>query len=193
MKASMHTLTSLFLGVLLSVLLSSAHAEDADADRAGKARAAMQALRPMAGEWLAHSSVWRDGGWTAPETERATINFILNDLALRELFPERSQSSVRMETTIQFDQYRDIYRLMALDDAWGNMDVYEGKMVEPGTLVFTNLRPGTFALGANGEEYAFQLTFSIKDRDSHSLLVEISTNRGESWTNFQKIERTRLN
>ncbi|MEO1078539.1 MAG: hypothetical protein AAFY29_03215 [Pseudomonadota bacterium] len=188
MKAPMHALTAL----VLSFFLPSVYAQETDTDHAGKARAAMKALRPMAGEWVAQSSLWRDGGWTEPETDRATINFMLNDLALRERFPERSQSSVRMETTIQFDQYRDIYRLMALDDSWGNMDVYEGEMVEPGKLVFTNIRPGTFALGKDGEEYAFKLTFSIESRESHSLLVEISTNRGKSWTNFQKIERTRL-
>ena len=161
-------------------------------DRSGEARAAMQALRPMAGEWVQSVFTWRDDQWSAPVQERATIVFLLNDLALRERVPEHTHSGVKMETTIQFDQYRGIYRLVAMDDSWGNMDIYESVSISPGEIVFENIRPGTFARGPGGEEYYFRLTFTLHDALSHRLLVEISSDGGESWQNFQRLDRVRL-
>lgn len=187
----MHFRMSLLPIFLFVSFVSSSNAQELQ-DRSGSARAAMEALRPMAGEWLADVYMWGDGAWSEPEKERATFNFILNDLAIRKLISERTPTGVRMETTIQFDQYRNLYRLVAMDDGWGNMDIYEGKMDEPGKIVFTNLRPETFAIGPNGEEYAFQLTLTIEDKNAHALFVEISTNRGETWMPFQRIERKRL-
>ncbi|MEO1135034.1 MAG: DUF1579 family protein [Pseudomonadota bacterium] len=182
---------SVLATILFTSFVNISYAQEPP-DRSGSARAAMEALRPMAGEWLADVYMWRDGAWSAPEKERVTFNFILNDLALRKLIPERTPTGVRMETTIQYDQYRDLYRLAAMDDGWGNMDIYEGAMDEPGKIVFTNLRPETFAVGSGGEEYAFQLTLSIEDENAHTLFVEISTNKGETWLPFQRIERKRL-
>ena len=161
-------------------------------DRSGDARAAMEALRPMAGEWRQKVYMWRDGKWSEPIEERATFNFILNDLALRKLIPERDGVGVRMETTIQYDQYRNVYRKVAMDDGWGNMDIYEGKMVEPGKIIFDNIRPGTYAIGQNGEVYYFRLTLTIEDQNANQLLVEISSDQGKSWTNFQRLDRARL-
>lgn len=182
---------SLFLTLLFAAFLGAGIAKAED-ERAGSARAAMEALRPMAGEWRQMVYNWRGDAWSEPAEERATFNFILNDLALRKLIPERAAHSVRMETTIQFDQYRNIYRMVAMDDAWGNMDIYEGKQTKPGQIVFDNIRPGTYAKGANGEVYYFRLTLTIDGPEAHQLLVEISSDEGASWNNFQRLDRTRL-
>lgn len=161
-------------------------------DRSGAARAAMEALRPMAGEWIESVSQWRDGVWSEPVQERATISFLLQDLALRKQVPEHTQSDVKMETTIQFDQYRGVYRLFAMDNSWGNMDIYESVSAEPDLIVFDNRRSGTYALEEGGLEFYFRLTLRIVNAGVHQLLVEISSDKGESWQNFQRIDRTRL-
>ncbi len=170
---------------------SSAAAEPAP-DQSGTARAAMAALRPLAGDWSVAVYSWRDEAWSEPETERATYFFLLNDLALRKAAPERPAGGARLETTIQYDQYRDVYRLVALDDTWGNLDVFEGRRNADGAFVLTNLRSGTVSVGPGGEEYAFRLTLTIESDDANTLAVDISVDGGETWRPFQRLERTRL-
>ncbi len=185
-----HRSGRLFAVGLLSLLASHSFAQPED--RSGDARAAMEALRPMAGEWIQQVRMWGEGEWSEPVEERATIHFMLEDLALREAVPEHSSSGVKMETTIQFDQYRGVYRLVALDNSWGNLDVYESTSIKPGQIVLDNRRAGTYALGANGEVYSFRLTFSIESAEAHRLLVEISGDGGKTWHNFQRLDRSRL-
>ena len=97
-----------------------------------------------------------------------------------------------METTIQFDQYRSVYRLVAMDNSWGNMDIYESRSASPEQIVFENIRPGTYALGPEGEEYYFRLTFTIEDANAHQLVVQISADKGQHWQNFQRLQRRRM-
>ncbi|MEO0695631.1 MAG: hypothetical protein AAFY84_05990 [Pseudomonadota bacterium] len=175
-----------------ALMFSTVTAQAQPVDRSGSARAAMEKLRPLAGEWEMAVSSWRDGVWSEPEIERTRISYFLNDLALRREVPEHSPTNVKMETTIQFDQYRNVYRMAALDDSWGNMDIYEGQETETGTFVFDNIRTGTFAVGPQGEVFSFQLTIEIEDMNSHAMLVEISTDNGKTWAPFQRLERTRL-
>ena len=72
------------------------------------------------------------------------------------------------------------------------MDIYDGTFESRKRLVFTNVRSGTNSVGPNGEQYFFRLTFGIESFNAHSLLVAITSDNGETWFPFQKLERQRL-
>ena len=159
-----------------------------------EARAEMARLAPLAGDWVVTEYMPQpDGSWHAAETAyRETTRYLLDGLAQRIEAPERPAQPWRLETTIQYDQNRDVFRLVALDDTWGNMDVYEGVMTGEGDLVVDDLRADTPYLGADGSRTYFRLTFSIESPDRNTLHVEASRDAGETWQPFQRIERVRF-
>ncbi len=159
-----------------------------------EARAEMDRLAPLAGAWSVREyDSDRAGGWTGGETAyTVTIRYLLDNMALREDVPERPVKPWRLETTIQYDQNRDVFRLVALDDTWGNMDVYEGVMGDDNRLVVDDLRADTPFVNADGSRTHFRLTIEIADRDHHNMLIEASGDAGETWQPFQRIERSRI-
>ncbi|MFY0638425.1 DUF1579 family protein [Maricaulis maris] len=159
-----------------------------------EARTEMERLAPMAGAWSVREfDSDRAGGWTGGETAyTVTIRYLLDNMALREDVPERPIKPWRLETSIQYDQNRDVFRLVALDDTWGNLDVFEGVMGPDGRLVVDNLRADTPFVNADGSRTHFRLTIAIADVDHHSMRIDASNDAGESWRPFQRIERTRL-
>jgi len=186
-------------GLVLAVLAglpSTALAQDEAVRRSwgAEARAEMARLAPMTGTWTVHEfDSDRQGGWTEDETAYTiTIRYLLDNMALREDVPERPAKPWRLETTIQYDQNRDVFRLVALDDTWGNLDVFEGVMDESNRLTVDNLRADTPFVDADGSRTHFRLTIEIIDFNHHTMLIEASNNAGESWAPFQRLDRERL-
>ncbi len=186
-------------GLVFGVLAGSAPAvlaQDEAVRRSwgAEARVEMDRLAPLAGAWSVREyDSDHQGGWTGGETAYAvTIRYLLDNLALREDVPERPVKPWRLETTIQYDQNRDVFRLVALDDTWGNLDVFEGVMGTDDRLIIDNLRADTPFVNGDGSHTHFRLTIEIADRDHHSMLIEASGDAGETWQPFQRIERTRL-
>ncbi|WP_295693737.1 DUF1579 family protein [uncultured Maricaulis sp.] len=186
-------------GLVFGVLAGSAPAVLAQDEAVRRswgeeARTEMARLAPMAGAWSVREfESDRAGGWTGGEAAYSvTIRYLLDNMALREDVPERPIKAWRLETTIQYDQNRDVFRLVALDDTWGNLDVFEGVIGPDDRLVVDNLRADTPFVNADGSRTHFRLTIEIIDSDRHSMLIDASNDAGESWQPFQRIERTRL-
>ena len=142
----------------------------------------MAKLESFVGVWDATLEMTSDGGetWTAGPTKRLKAAFRLNGLALADTPLETVDGGFSIEHHITYDQYRDVYRAVALDDTWGVMDVYEGRL-EGDRLVLDNLRAETFFPSGNGDLLAYRLTFTI-GADERSLFVDSSADRGESWS-----------
>lgn len=195
MKIKNLTICAALFGAF-ATLPSAALAQDEDTRRSwgAEARAEMARLTPLAGTWQVREfDSDRQGGWTEDETGYSvTIRYLLDNMALREDVPERAAKPWRLETTIQYDQNRDTFRLVAMDDTWGNLDVFEGVMGPDDRFVVDNLRVDTPFVNPDGSQTHFRLTITIADHDHHSMLIESSRNNGETWHPFQRIERTRL-
>ena len=158
-----------------------------------EARAEMALLAPIAGEWQARIlTPDEQGGWRELGTERQTIHYLLNDLALREAAPEHALQGWRLESTLQYDHELDVFRLVAIDDTWGRMDVYEGGWAAPGVLQLDNVETGHGFTSDSGQSYFFRLTTTIIDRDHNVFQVDLTPDRGESWLPYQRAERARV-
>ena len=158
-----------------------------------EAQQEMARLEALAGSWNARIEVMQpDGSWQTTGEEAVDIHYMLNRLALREEPAEHPVNPFRLESTIQYDQNRDLYRLVAMDDTWGNMDIYEGSWSQSDALVLTNLRSGTSYVGADGSTLHFRLTTRIEGPDLNVFTVEMSADAGETWRPYQRITRSRL-
>jgi len=169
----------------LNLLLAQAgaQAQDASSDRGAEARAEMARLSDLAGNWVSQVRTPNPQGDLVPRgEERAHIYYLLGDLALREEAQAENLSGFAIESTIQYDQNRDLYRLVAMDDTWGNMDIYEGGFEDDGILRLTNLRSGTSYVVPDGSQTSFRLSFTLIDRNNHEFLVEQTVDSGVNWS-----------
>ncbi|WP_203290728.1 DUF1579 family protein [Maricaulis parjimensis] len=159
-----------------------------------EARQEMAQLAPLAGDWVVTEQDYgQDGNWHTAETRyRETTRFLLDGMALRIDPAERPAKPWRLETTIQYDQNRDVFRLVALDDTWGNLDVFEGDFDADGHLSVTNLRVDTPYVSPDGSRTHFRLTFILTDNDHNSLVIESTGDGGETWRPFQRLDRVRF-
>jgi hypothetical protein len=158
------------------------------------AREQMMRVADMAGDWTV--TVFgqnADGQFAALGEEPSHVHFILNGMALREDAQADSLAGFQIESTLQYDQNRETFRLVSMDDTWGNMDIYEGNFDPAGVLRLTNLRSGTTFVAADGSERHFRLSFTVHDANRNSFSVEMSGDAGQSWNLFQRYDRTRVN
>jgi hypothetical protein len=161
-------------------------------DRGAEARAEMARLSDLAGDWVSQTlTPDADGNLVVRGEEPAHIHYMLGDLALREDAQPENMSGFAIESTIQYDQNRDLYRLVAMDDTWGNMDIYEGNFGEDGVLRLTNLRSGTSYVAPDGSQTSFRLSFTIHDHDHNEFLVEQTLDSGASWSPMVQYNRRR--
>ena len=158
-----------------------------------EALAEMSRLAPTAGEWQARI-LERDeqGAWREIGTERQSIHYLLNDLALREAAPERAVQGWRLESTIQYDHELDVFRLAAIDDTWGRMDIYEGEWTAPGVLQLDNVETGHGYTAGPDQTVFFRLTTTIIDTNHNEFQVDMTTDHGESWIPYHRAERVRV-
>ncbi len=157
-----------------------------------EARQEMSRLAYLAGSWVARIEIMQqDGTWEVAGEERVEIRYLLDGLALREEPAEHPVNPFRLEATLQYDQNRDVYRLAAMDDTWGNMDIYEGGWNGEGALVLTNLRAGTRFENPDGTSLSFRLTTRIDGPNANVFQVDMTADHGETWRPYQRISRTR--
>lgn len=140
----------------------------------------MQELSPLEGRWTMTMEIASDNGsWEKVPPEIVDINFRHKGMMLAEVPADLSTPAFHMETYITFDQYREVYRKVAVDDVWGIMDIYEGVRLDD-TIVFTNLQSGTTFPVAENLWRNFRLTLQIA-RPTRTFLVEKSDDNGDSW------------
>ena len=155
--------------------------------------AAMTLLDDMRGDWKTTVKIRTDAGeWRIQSVNLVRISSHLNGLLLTEEEIERiegDQSSPQLKIDLTFDQYRDVYRVSAIDSGWGIMDIYEGTL-ENGELVLTNLRADTSFPLDDGGALHFQLRIPVAG-DEKVMLVNMSSDGGASWRPFFQITYSR--
>ncbi|UTW54665.1 DUF1579 family protein [Kordiimonas sp. SCSIO 12610] len=142
----------------------------------------MQKLNSLAGQWQMETKVSMDGGktWTSAPKNRVTIQYDHKDMVISEKPVKAANGGFNMLSFITYDQYRDVYRKAAIDDVWGIMDIYEGK-IHGDKLVMTNLKSQTLFPLEDGKWRGFRLTLELKS-DLRQMTVESTDDNGESWS-----------
>lgn len=99
-------------------------------------------------------------------------------------------SSFRIRHLISWDRFRRVYRVAALDDGTGLLDVYEGVWADGG-LTVSNLAAGTFFPNAEGGWNAFRLRWWDIDADGFRFEAAQSADAGVSWTPYVSLHYRR--
>jgi len=125
---------------------------------------------------------------TKSATQPIMGGFALQDMSQIDV---GSPELMGLQSTITYDQFRNVYRVTLLDDTLGLMDVYEGNFDSDNVLSVTNLRSNTyFPIGPNGEAMHFKLRWDLGASPiTYDLLTTV--NGGESWDNFSKMTYTK--
>lgn len=157
-----------------------------------KPLAAMEKLNALVGQWQVVSEFSADGGktWQTSEPARAEFSFRQKGMMLAEIPLDTHLPGFHVETIFGYDQYRDVYRFIAIDDVWGIVDLYEGN-IEDDRLIVTNLKSGTFFPIGSAQWRAFRITIDLTG-DKRVMTVEKSDDNGNSWQQNFKIIYTKL-
>lgn len=144
--------------------------------------AAMQRLAPMAGAWHMNMEMSADNGATWQKASESVMDFAfrLNGLFLAEVPTDTSSPGFHLETYFSYDQYRDVYRVAAMDDTWGIMDIYEGT-IKDGQLVVTNLRSKTCFPISENVCRGFRLSIQIDGETTRQMTIDKTDDGGTSW------------
>ncbi len=167
--------------LLVGFLPAAVSAEDARPQASQKPYEMMQKLAPLVGKWSMDTEITNDGGatWQKVPAQTVDVTFRHKDMLLAEVPATTEGPGFHMESYISYDQYRQSYRKAAVDDVWGIMDVYEGSEEED-TIVFTNMKSGTFFPIAEGVWRGFRLTMEVK-RPVRRMMIEKTDDDGKSW------------
>lgn len=152
---------------------------------------AMQRLTPLAGAWDMTVFTTSDDGatWNPGPGQVVNLQFAHKGFMLEEIPKALDGPGFHMRSYLTYDQYRKVYRKAALDDVWGILDLYEGKL-EGDRLVLTNLESGTFFPVADGKWRGFRLTLELKE-DNRWIWIDKTDDEGASWQPAFKIEYKR--
>jgi len=152
----------------------------------------MAMLDSILGKWHTVQYAYENNAWKKIATSQVTYSKKLKGKMIAEEIHDLEPDNVFIvETFISYDQYRNLYRIAAVDDTFGLMDIYEGDFISPEKFQVTNLRAGTNFPTDDGGEMYFRLTFTEIDNDTREFLVERSTDNGMSWSpmNMNKMSR----
>ena len=116
--------------------------------------------------------------------------FILNGMMLQETAQvDMGDAMVTLQTYFSFDSYRQVYRIAAMDDTFGLMDIYEGRFTADGVLVATNLRADTYFPLEGGQRLHFQLRYDFS-KDVKTFDVLMTTDGGATWSPYFEMTYT---
>lgn len=154
--------------------------------------APMQRLAPLVGAWSGQTLVPTSDGWEAGEVFDVSASFITDGAALfeRTHFPVDGELK-DLDLLIGYDQFREIYRVFAIDAGYGIPDIYQGVINEAGDLVVDNLTADTSWVEDDGTTYHFRLTWTMS-AEPHAFLVEYTVDQGVTWGAFSRMELTPL-
>lgn len=83
--------------------------------------------------------------------------------------------------SLGYDKFRGKYILSALDSGPGLIDVYQGNFDLNKNLVLDNIESGTHFVDGSGVINHNRLTFKNLSKNSFTLLIELSQNKGKTW------------
>ena len=183
--------------ILLSLTLVTAFIFPASAQEevpapSRKPLAAMQKLEQLVGTWEQLSEYSPDNGktWQKSPPARVEFSFRQKGLMLAEIPLDTHQPGFHLETFFGYDQYREVYRLVAIDDMWGLVDLYEGN-IEDGKLVVTNLNSCTFFPIGPDQWRAFRISLDLHGAE-RKMVVDKSDDGGKTWQDNFRITYKKL-
>jgi len=155
---------------------------------------AMQALAFLEGEWDARYYQYNGTGDAVYTGENVTrYEITLGGQLIEETMTILgAEMDFPMRTFLSWDSEKSVYRMAAVDQPGGMMDLYEGRLVD-GVLTMTNLEHRTFYRNAEGQPMAFRLTWRFPSArpDRYEFGAEISLDLGETWQPMSRVEFTR--
>ena len=154
----------------------------------------MQTLAFLEGEWDARYYQYDEAGEEVFTGENVTrFEITLDGQLIEETMTILGTGmDFPMRTFLSWDMEKSVYRMAAVDQPGGMMDLYEGRLVD-GVLTMTNLEHETFYRNANGQPMAFRLTWRFPSEypDRYELGAEISLDLGQSWRPMSRVEFSR--
>lgn len=183
------TLLALILLVPISML---APAQDTVPEPSKEPLTAMQRLQGMLGTWQMVTEYSPDGGktWQKSPPARSELKLRQKGMMLVETPLDTDQPGFHLETIFGYDQYRDVYRLVAIDDYWGIVDLYEGT-IDDDKLVVTNLKSGTFFPIDEKTWRAFRIAIDLTGH-TRQMVIHKSDDGGKTWQPNFTITYTKL-
>ena len=153
---------------------------------------AMQALAFLDGTWTATYHAYAEDGTTTEVGQNESVySRSLNGQLIEESHTVLGTGpAFPMRSFYSWDGRKGVYRLAAVDENGGMMDIYEGSLTD-NTLVMDNLAHETFYALEDGREMAFRLNWTFVSDDEVDLRVEMSLDQGETWRNMTFVEMRR--
>lgn len=142
----------------------------------------MAKFESLLGEWNTTNYFYEENDWKEVATSHVKyFKKLKGKLVSEEISNVIPAGGFVVESFISYDQYRNVYRLAAIDDTFGLMDIYEGDFENDKIFRVTNLRAGTNFPTSDGGELYFRLTFKEIDANTREFLVEQSNDNGQIW------------
>lgn len=144
-------------------------------------RAGLRPLRFLLGRWMGTQT---PGDSTMTPLPRAieVMSEVVPVLGGAAFEGRMTTPSYRFVLTFSFDVAQQRYRVAALDDVSGLLDIFEGTLDADGALTVDNLRSGTYYADRRGERVHTRLRFAPADGGLFRLDVQESRDRGSHWT-----------
>lgn len=142
---------------------------------------AMEALRPLAGDWdlTIERRSREEQPWQTTATT-STITPLLDGALLEERFTiDQFFGPVTVVSQRTWDRFREVYRFTHAADSTGQLTVFEGSL-EDGRIVVSNAATGTASRFGDAEVLERQTTYDIAP-DGFKVDMERSTDGGETW------------
>ena len=153
---------------------------------------AMRALAFLEGTWTAAYYAYTETGDKEPVGNNESVyTRSLDGQLLEESHTVLGTGpAFPMRSFYTWDARKKVYRLAAVDQNGGMMDIYEGVLIG-NRLVMDNLAHKTFYATADGSEMAFRLNWTFVSDESVDLRVEMSLDQGQSWRDMTFVEMRR--
>ncbi|MBK8249842.1 MAG: MBL fold metallo-hydrolase [Gemmatimonadetes bacterium] len=153
-------------------------------------RAGLRPLRFLLGRWAGTQFPADTSRATALPTLELSSEFVpvLGGAAYEG---RMTAPGYRFVLTLSFDAAQQRYRVGALDDVSGLLDVFEGTLHGDGALVVDNVRAGTYYVNPRGERIHSRLTFTPTAGELFRLDVDESTDGGGTWKPATRYEAAR--
>lgn len=157
-----------------------------------KPLAAMEHFKGLLGTWESVTEYSADNGetWQNAGSSRADFALRQKGMMLVETPLDTEKPGFHMETSYGYDQYRDVYRVVAVDDVWGIFDLYEGS-IDGNRLIVTNLKSGTLFPVAEGVWRGFRISIELSGEE-RTTVIDKTDDGGKTWQPNFKISYKKL-
>jgi len=144
------------------------------------------------GEWIVSGRRATPSGWEDSARLPAQIESLYGGRAYIETsIIDFGDEQSGLTTLISWDGFRDVYRIAALDEGFGLLDIYEGRLDSEGRLIATNLRSDTYFAFGESTRMHFQLRWTFESEDRFLFEVLMTSDGGANWSPYFELIYTR--